>query len=129
NRQRASTPVLAEVRRRFDVQHEQLFGHKAEREVVEIVSYRVVGLGVVPKAELPRQEPASTPVSDALAGERPAYFPDRGGMVACPIYDRARLGPGHEIVGPAIVEQLDSTVVVFPGQRATVDEFLNLLIV
>lgn len=120
--------VLPEVRRRFDLQHEQLFGHKAEDEVVEVVNYRVVGLGLVPKAELRRHPPASAPVASARTGERAAYFPELGGLVPCPVYAREALGPGHELEGPAIVEQLDSTSVVFPGQRARVDEHLNLIL-
>jgi len=123
-----SAGLLAEVRQRFDAQHERLFGHKAEDEVVEVVNYRVLGLGLVPKIELKPFPQAQTPVSCARTAERAAYFPELGGMVVCPVYDRAALGPGHEIAGPAIVEQPDSTAVVYPGQRAAVDRWLNLVI-
>jgi N-methylhydantoinase A len=46
--------------------------------------------------------------------------------VPTPIYDRARLQPGHQIVGPAIVEQLDATTLIGPGQHARLDEYRNL---
>ncbi len=48
--------------------------------------------------------------------------------VATPIYDRAKLAPGHTFTGPAVIEQMDSTCLVGPGQRASVDEYLNLII-
>jgi N-methylhydantoinase A len=53
------------------------------------------------------------------------YFGERR---PCPLYDRARLEAGMQIVGPAIIEQLDSTTLVFPGQRAEVQEYGNLVI-
>ena len=43
-----------------------------------------------------------------------------------PVFDRSRLRAGTEIVGPAIVEQLDATTVVHPGDRARVDGHANL---
>ena len=114
------------MRREFDLQHESLFGHKAEDEVVEVVNYRVVGFGLVPKIEL---KPYPSAVGAAKpSGQRQAYFPGLGGMTQIPVYDRETLGPGHAFDGPAIVEQPDSTTVVFPTQRARVDEWLNLMI-
>jgi N-methylhydantoinase A len=45
-----------------------------------------------------------------------------------PVYDRATLLPGDTIAGPAVIEQLDSTTLLFPGDRATVDPHLNLMV-
>jgi N-methylhydantoinase A len=50
------------------------------------------------------------------------------GWKACPSIDRAQLGVGAVVTGPAIVEQLDATTVVPPGRRATVDRIGNLVI-
>ncbi len=52
---------------------------------------------------------------------RPIYFKEAGAFVDCPVYDRGLLRPGNVISGPAIIEQMDATIVVLPGQRATVD--------
>ena len=56
------------------------------------------------------------------------YFEEAGGFVDCPVYDRARLRPENVIPGPAIVEQMDATTVILPGQRASVDPWSNLFI-
>ena len=64
----------------------------------------------------------------AIAGQRPVFFDEAGGFVDCKIYDRDLLAPGHAIDGPAIIEQVDSTTVVYPGQRVVVDEYLNIVI-
>jgi N-methylhydantoinase A len=67
-------------------------------------------------------------VSLALKEPRPAYFAEVGGFVDCSIYDRYKLEPGHEIQGPAIVEEVDSTTVIHPGYRAVADKFGNLFL-
>jgi N-methylhydantoinase A len=46
--------------------------------------------------------------------------------VETPVYRRSELPAGAAFEGPAVVEQLDSTVVVPPGVAAEVDEYLNI---
>ena len=120
--------AVAEIRERFDQAHEQLFGHSAKTEPAEAVNYRVRATVRAPKFAMQRGGRASGPVSDARIGEREVYFDRASGMTATPVYDRALLAPGHEVEGPAVVEQLDSTTVVYPGQRAVVDDYGNLVI-
>ena len=50
------------------------------------------------------------------------------GAADCPVYHRQTLRPGHTLDGPAIIEQLDSTTPIFPGDRAAVDPAGNLAI-
>lgn len=119
---------VAAARTRFDEAHEKAFGHAAPDEEAEAVNYRLRASAVVPKAELKRQAEAKAGAHIARAGERPACFDSAKGMTPCPVYDRTRLAPGHRFDGPAIVDQLDSTTVVYPGQRAVVDDYLNIVI-
>jgi N-methylhydantoinase A len=56
----------------------------------------------------------------ARKGERPAWF-GTSGFVPTPVYDRYRLAPGVPLHGPAIVEERESTTIVPPGVRATVE--------
>jgi N-methylhydantoinase A len=49
-----------------------------------------------------------------------------GGWQDTPIYRREHLPAGATLVGPAIVEQLDTTTVIEPGDRARVDALGNL---
>jgi N-methylhydantoinase A len=48
--------------------------------------------------------------------------------LSCRIYTRELLEPGHEISGPAIIEQLDTTTVIHPEQQTIVDDYRNLII-
>ena len=117
---------LAALRRAFDEEHRKMFGHTAPEEPVEIVSYRLRGVGRVPPVEIPRFKPTGTPLSAALREMRKARFD--GKTVDCPVYQRERLDVGATFTGPAIVDQLDCTTVVPPGQTVRIDEYRNMII-
>ena len=59
-------------------------------------------------------------------GDHAVYWD--GGWIAAPVYARERLGPGHRMAGPAVIEQEDSTTLVHPGFTASVDPYLNLIL-
>ncbi len=117
---------LAKVRSSFDDVHKDMFGHTAPDEPVEIVSWRLRGVGVVPPVEIPRFEPEGRQLSDALRETRKARFD--GATMDCPVYQRERLDVGASFYGPAVIDQLDCTTIVFPGQYAQVDEYRNIII-
>jgi N-methylhydantoinase A len=109
---------------RFHAEHRQSYGQADEREPVELVNFRVTGVGVVPKATLaPRAADAGGPA--VPKGERRVYF-GSAGWLPCPVFERAALGPATELVGPALVEEAGATIVVYPGHRAVSDALGNL---
>jgi N-methylhydantoinase A len=116
------------MRQRFDTQHEQASGHKAETEPVELVSLRLISYGLVPQAKLSPTKATGIRVDEAKTGERKVYFGKRHGLLNCQIYTRDRLQPGHKVSGPAVIEQLDTTTVIHPEQQATVDNYRNLMV-
>ncbi|MGH8056517.1 MAG: hydantoinase/oxoprolinase family protein, partial [Candidatus Entotheonellia bacterium] len=64
----------------------------------------------------------------ARKGDRSAYFPEVSGYLNCPVYDRYRLAPGTVILGPAIIEERESTVVIGPDARLEVDPYQNVVV-
>jgi N-methylhydantoinase A len=70
--------------------------------------------------------PASGALADAVTGRRLVWFTE--GWRETPIYRREGLPRGAEFTGPAIVEQLDATTVIEPGNSVTVDAWGNLII-
>ena len=112
-------------RRLFDERHEQHYGSRASDQQVEIVNYHLTARVVLPKPKVTELPPHGENPEAAFKGRRRAYF---DGWVDCPLYDRERLACGNRLSGPAIIEQVDSTVVVHPGQLAHVDRFGNLII-
>jgi N-methylhydantoinase A len=121
-------PDLLLMRERFDTVHEQNSGHKAETEPVELVSLRLISLGLVPQAKLSPGKITGRKVESAQTGERRVFFGTEHGVLNTQIYNRDRLERGHKISGPAIVEQLDTTTVIHPEQEAAVDEYRNIII-
>ena len=82
-------------------------------------------------APSPRDTTPSTYSVPLVLRPGPPLSPEQGpelGWLETPIYDRAALSAGTEIVGPAIIEQLDATTLVHPGDTARVDDALNILI-
>src|SRR5919197_5661516 len=67
-------PSLEDLRRRFDEQHKTMFGHMAPEEPVEIISYRVRGVGMVPRVELPKFAPTGATLADARREIRTVWF-------------------------------------------------------
>lgn len=113
------------IRDRFDALHESRFGHSSDGEV-EIVSYRVSSV-----VERPRLDPAEAAPEVETPPDprdhRDVVGPE-GQPLRTPIYDRSALPVGHEMAGPVVIEQLDTTTVVEPAQTVEVDEFGNLQI-
>jgi N-methylhydantoinase A len=112
----------------FDTLHRQTFGHAAEGEDAEIVTFRLQA-----EIEVPRHEIAAAPAGDgdaarALAGERELFDIASGGFVTARLYGRDRLRPGDALAGPAIIDQFDATTVVLAGQTLRVDPTGTLVI-
>ena len=60
--------------------------------------------------------------------ERQAWFPEAGGFTKTAVMDRARLTPEDIVAGPAIVEDVDCTTVILPGDQAQLSEDGHLII-
>ncbi|MBS0243692.1 MAG: hydantoinase/oxoprolinase family protein [Proteobacteria bacterium] len=120
--------LLDVLKHRFEEAHRQMYGYIATEEPIEVVTFRIEATGLVPKAELVAHPPAKGGVESARIAAREIWLPEASAFVACPVFDRERLGPGHRIEGPAIVEQMDATTVILPGQVATVDPHLSLIV-
>jgi len=110
----------------FHAEHRRSYGQADEREPVELVNFRVTGVGLVTKARLRPRAGAAGPGAPAPKGERAAYFGAGAGWVRSPVFERDGLGIGAELSGPALVEEPGATVVVYPGHRARADAFGNL---
>jgi N-methylhydantoinase A len=136
--QTVDAAAMAALRERFHAAHERLYGYALRSAPVELVNLRVTVSVPLPKARPPEIAPQIGPIDGARVGEREVYFgrahgasarPTAGlGWLPTPRYDRSLLGAGAVVAGPAVLEQVDSTTVLGPGQQATVDRFGNLIV-
>lgn len=118
--------ALATLRKQFDELHRSQFGHTAPHEPVEIVSYRLRGIGRVPPVKLPEFKPQGLKTPDAIREHRDMRFD--GKTLSCPVYQREKLDIGATFTGPCVIDQLDCTTVVFPGQSVLIDNHKNMII-
>ncbi len=110
----------------FHRKYAEIYGHANRDAEVEIINLRTVH--VWRARGLRGQRPGGTGLRAAAKGQRRAYFPGRGGFAPTPVYERGSLGVGVRLRGPVILEQPDSTILVRPGDVASVDRWGNVLI-
>ena len=113
-----------QVEEAFDAAYVGLYGRRPPGVEPEVMTWRVRLLGPTPRTVV-RARAAAGP---ARKGRRPVWFAEAGRYVETAVYDRYRLGPGDSFRGPAVVEERESTMVVGPGARATVDRAGNLVV-
>ena len=118
--------ALSEAVERFHETHEREYTYRLTSPV-ELVNYHVVGFGLVLKPELAKLTSTGRRPADGRRGTRRVDF-DAHGVHTTAIYERKGLEPGMNISGPAIIEEPATTIVVFPGQEARVDDYGNLRI-
>jgi N-methylhydantoinase A len=106
---------LPQIVERFHRRHEALYTYSMPDQETVLVNARVAVSGIL--EELPQEPnlPAAPPTPPA--GERRIYFED---WIAAPVYAFDALAPAQTIAGPAIVESATTTVLLRPGDRATV---------
>src|SRR5262249_32775516 len=114
------------IKSAFDALHQRSYGASAPEEDAELVTLRLVAEVPVPHLAMPRAAPGR--LAEARIMQRPLSDLARAEFADAQVYDRACLGAGDRIAGPAIVEQYDSTTVVLAGQALTVDKLGNLVI-
>ena len=101
----------------FHDRHQRIYGHSAEDEAVEVVSYRLRAIVRMPQYSPGDRLAAAADVSVA-GGPRTLHF--AGGAVTGQVLRRHELQAGAVVEGPAVIEQLDTTTIIPPDWSARV---------
>jgi N-methylhydantoinase A len=114
----------------FVSQYEKLFGAEsaAVSSGVEILNYRVIGLGITVKPVIEKKEVSKASVKDAFKSERKVFLPMLNDYADVEVYDGSKLYTGMSVSGPAIVEMVDTTILLIPGNELTVDVYDNFIV-
>jgi N-methylhydantoinase A len=105
-----------------------MYGYSAPEEPIQAVTFRLEAIGLTPRAELRSSPAVGLDAGAACAGSRRVFLPETGGWTECPVYERARLEHGNRLSGPAVIDQMDSTTLILPGQTARVDAYRNVIV-
>jgi N-methylhydantoinase A len=119
---------IKRLERMFHDRHKALFGHSSPDGAVEFITLSVTAIGPLEKEEMYTIEEGSEDAGHALKGIRQVFFEEFKGYGDCQTYDRYALNANNVIQGPAVVEQMDTTIVIPPRQMARVDRFGNIII-
>jgi N-methylhydantoinase A len=111
--------TLAQIAAAFHDLHRRTYGHDNRSEPVQIVNVRLTAIGAIPPLAV-RDRPAP-PGTDAVKARRRLWFRDAGAVEAV-VYDRARMPAGLTARGPAVIESLESTILVPPGWQARMND-------
>ncbi|PSQ38149.1 hydantoinase [Halobacteriales archaeon SW_5_70_135] len=115
--------TLSTVADRFHERHRRRYGHAYPDGALELVTVRLRARGVVPDPDL-RPSAVGGDLADAVRETRPVVHD--GTERATRVYDREAMPTGVAFEGPAVVEGTESTLVVGPERRASVDEYGTL---
>jgi N-methylhydantoinase A/oxoprolinase/acetone carboxylase beta subunit len=109
----------------FVAAHDRVFGHSTDAPA------RIVNLRAVHRLRNASTHGPATPsplAATAPKARREIMLPGAHGPVTVDVYAREAIGSGTEVVGPAIIEQVDTTTLVGPGWQARLAEQGNLLL-
>lgn len=114
-----------ELSQSFFESHDRAYGYHNPHDPVEAVNLRLTAWG---RLNRPKTGSDKTGEGKPTPTETRTVYFNAEAPDAAAVYHRAALLPGHQIAGPAVIEQLDSTALVYPGDTASVDAALNLII-
>lgn len=122
-----SSPVtsLADAIAHFHEEHGREHNYSRPGAPVEIYRVSVNATGVSAKAKFAEFDPVDAEAEPS--GSRVVRFDELPEAIETPVYDRAELKAGMKVAGPAVIDQLDSTVIVPPGVTAEVDRSLTII--
>ncbi|MFD1406744.1 hydantoinase/oxoprolinase family protein [Kroppenstedtia eburnea] len=127
----ASGPVtpesLTQLIADFHELHEKNYTFKLEEAETEIVNLHLTAFGSVEKPALKKLQLKGGTAKDALKEKRPVYY-EQDGWVDTVVYNRSKLEPGMAFSGPAVIEEQAAVTVIYPDQKASIDEYGNLII-
>jgi N-methylhydantoinase A len=108
---------------RFEAVHRQRYGHASGGDRVEVVNLRLraTSQGPIGKVDSTGEHQGGEPVIER------GTIRHGGRTLDCAFCQRLTLPRGHEVGGPAVIEEPTATTFVPPGWRARVDSRLNLL--
>lgn len=107
----------------FHARHTEVYGYAEKDEPVELVNAKLRVIGLL---DSPRLKKRDIDKESKPRERRRVYFEANEGWHEVRVYDRGSLGT--EAIGPAVIEQYDSTTVIYPGWSFKPDSFGNLII-
>ncbi len=116
---------LDKIRLLFHQEHNRLYGYSLEGEdtEIELINVRLRALGRTQKPDFLGLTGKSVPLTSALKGKRKAYIPEFNEMREIPVYDGDLPLNGNTILGPAIIERINTSIFLSDFYDCLIDDY------
>lgn len=114
----------------FHGEHDRMYGYSLQEEgtPIELINVRVQAVGVTEKPEFAEEPHAGPDASAAIKGERTAYVPEERASRMVPVYDGHQTRHGHHISGPALIEQVNTTLLLTASFDCLCDRYGSFVV-
>jgi N-methylhydantoinase A len=114
----------------FHVEHQRMYGYSLEDEgtPIELINVRLRAVGVTDKPSYATEPYDGKDASAALKGERPIYVPEAQAARFVPVYDGHQTSHGNHLAGPALIEQVNTTLLLSADYDCVCDQHGSFLV-
>ena len=120
---------LEKIQNEFHMEHNRLFGYSLEEGTeIDLINIRLRVLGKTEKPKFVSETESHVSLESALKGKRQAYIPESNEMKEVPIYDGDVSLSNNTIVGPAIIEKINTSIFVSESYDCRVDDYGSFIV-
>ncbi len=114
----------------FHVEHKRMYGYSLEDEStpIELINVRLRAVGVTDKPAYREEPVAGTDASAARKRERNVHVPEKGAFMEVPVYDGHTTRHGNRIGGPAVIEQVNTTLLLGASYDCVCDRYGSFVV-
>jgi N-methylhydantoinase A len=116
-----------EIIERFHEEHEKNYNFRIDDSLTEIVNFHLTTFGKVEKTKIKEIKSNGDKIEEALKEEREVIFENLG-KLNTKVFLRNKLNAGSKIQGPAIIEEITTSTIVYPEMEAEIDKYGNIVI-
>jgi N-methylhydantoinase A len=112
----------------FHAKYERMYTYSMAWRPAEFLTFRLKVTAPARPLRMAAGTKKPGRIESARTGSRRCLFTDHAERIETPVYDWDRLEPGHKLVGPALIDDKTTTVLVVPGFTCEVDAYRNLVL-
>ena len=114
----------------FHSEHKRMYGYSLDEQgtPIELINVRLRAVGLTEKPSYTEQPCAGKDAAGALKGERTIYVPEVRTSRYVPVYDGHNMRHGNYVVGPALVEQVNTTLLLSASYDCLCDRYGSFVV-
>jgi len=116
---------IESIVKKFHPEHNRLYGYSLEDEgtPIELINMRLTIIGKTDKPQFSDEKDQGKDASNALKDRRNVYIPNKRDFEEINVYDGSKLKCGNKVIGPGIIEQVNTTTFVSPEYNVVCDRY------